>query len=102
MLLTTERHLHVEHVMGTVVSIDVRGTPPPDALIDGVVARLHAVDATFSTYRGDSAVRRLDRGELRLEDAGDDVRWVVERCEDLRRETGGFFDARVSGGFDPS
>jgi thiamine biosynthesis lipoprotein len=89
--------------MGTVVSLDVRGPAPAPATIDGLFAWLHEVDATFSTYREDSAIRRLDRGELALRDAPCDVRWVLERCEALRRDTGGFFDVRAAGpGRDPS
>jgi thiamine biosynthesis lipoprotein len=64
---------------------------------------LHSVDATFSTYKDDSEICRLDRGELALEDAHSDVRAVLARCEQLRGETRGFFDVRAAGaGLDPS
>ncbi len=102
MLGTPSRHLHVEHVMGTAVTIDVRGGPPPPGAIDEFVRSLHEVDAVFSPYRPESAVCRFGRGELRLADAPADLRWVVEQCEVLRDATGGFFDARATGGFDPS
>jgi FAD:protein FMN transferase len=65
-----------------------------------VFAWLRWVDATFSTYRADSEISRLDRGEL-----GDPhplVREVLDRCEALRRETGGYFDVRAGGQLDPS
>ena len=60
------------------------------------------VDATFSTYRADSEVCRLDRGELAPRDAHPLVREVLERCEALRERTGGYFDARAGGRLDPS
>ena len=63
---------------------------------------LRWVDATFSTYRADSEVCRLDRGELALRDAHPLVREVLERCEALREPTGGYFDARAGGRLDPS
>ena len=63
---------------------------------------LRWVDATFSTYRTDSEVCRLDRGELALRDAHPLVREVLERCEALREPTGGYFDARAGGRLDPS
>jgi thiamine biosynthesis lipoprotein len=66
------------------------------------VAWLHDVDAEFSTYRADSDVCRFDRGELLLCEASADLRWIVDRCEGLRRETGGSFDAYANGPFDPS
>ena len=67
-----------------------------------VFAWLRWVDATFSTYREDSEIRRIDRGELRVEDAHPAVQQVLARCERLRAETGGYFDARAGGRLDPS
>ncbi len=65
-------------------------------------AWLRWVDATFSTYRKDSEISRLDRGELSLTEADKDVRWVLARCETLREETDGYFDAHAAGPLDPS
>jgi thiamine biosynthesis lipoprotein len=65
-----------------------------------VFAWLRWVDATFSTYRPDSEISRLDRGEL--DDPHPLVREVLARCEALRVETGGLFDARAGGRLDPS
>jgi thiamine biosynthesis lipoprotein len=65
---------------------------------------LRFVDATFSTYKEDSEISRLNRGELALSDAHETVREVLARCEELREETGGYFDARapLPGRVDPS
>jgi FAD:protein FMN transferase len=65
-----------------------------------VFAWLRWVDATFSTYRADSEISRLDRGEL--DDLHPLVREVLARCEALRRETHGYFDPRAGGRLDPS
>jgi thiamine biosynthesis lipoprotein len=95
--------VHVEHVMGTVVSLDVRdaGTGAGQT-VAAAMAWLHDVDARFSTYRPESEIRRLDSGELKLAGASADVRRVLERCDALRVQTGGFFDAYVGGRLDPS
>ena len=63
----TERR--VEHVMGMPVVVDVRDGDAGPAAFDRVFEWLRFVDATFSTYRADSEIRRLDRGELALRDA---------------------------------
>jgi thiamine biosynthesis lipoprotein len=55
---------------------------------------LRFVDGTFSTYKAGSEVSRINRGELSIEDANPDVREVLDRCEELRHETKGYFDAR--------
>ncbi len=86
--------------MGTVASLDIRGGS--DHGLDAALRSLHDADARLSTYRADSEIRRLDRGELGLADASADVRAVLGRCEALRAETGGFFDARAGGRLDPS
>jgi thiamine biosynthesis lipoprotein len=98
------RHVHVQPVMGTVASLDVRGASAPAAraAFDLVMAWLHEVDRRFSTYRDDSEISRIGRGELSLAQAGDDVRWVLDRCARLRHETGGAFDERATGRLDPS
>src|SRR2546423_12155747 len=98
------RHVHVEAVMGTVVSLDVRGVPGPAAqsAFAEVMAWLHEVDRRFSTYRDDSEINRIDRGELPVAAASSDVRSVLERCAALREETGGAFDERAGGRLDPS
>jgi FAD:protein FMN transferase len=97
-----DKHVHVEHVMGTAVTFDVRGAQPEGDAIAAAVAWLHDVDAEFSTYRPESAVSRLVRGELAIADTSEQLRWVVRRCDRLRKETGGFFDAYATGAFDPS
>jgi thiamine biosynthesis lipoprotein len=92
----------VEHVMGMPVTVDVRDAAVGEDALDRVFDWLRFVDATFSTYRADSEIRRLDRGELALRDAHPDVREVLARCERLRAATGGYFDARARGPLDPS
>jgi thiamine biosynthesis lipoprotein len=97
---TATRRVYVEHVMGTVVSLDARAGDP--RAVPAAMAWLHDVDARFSTFRAESEIRRLERGELLPRDASSGVRWVLERCEALRRETRGHFDLRASGRLDPS
>jgi len=87
--------------MGTVFSLDVRDGDVTAARPE-VVALLHRLDALCSTYRPDSEVSRLRRGELRLVDCHPDVQRAAELCEDARRRTGGWFDARTGLAFDPS
>ncbi len=90
--------------MGTAVSLDVRGAAPARAraATDRLVAWLHDADARFSPYRDDSEIVRIDRGELDVADASPDVREILDRCERLRAQTGGAFDARARGRLDPS
>jgi thiamine biosynthesis lipoprotein len=90
--------------MGMPVRVAIRkGVAATDAVED-VFAWLRFVDATFSTYRRNSEISRLNRGELTPRNAHPVVREVLERCEAARAETGGYFDARapLRGPIDPS
>src|SRR5205823_11098564 len=92
----------VEQVMGMPIVVDVRDDDVDEAALDHVFAWFRWVDATFSTYKDDSEISRLARGELEPADALPEVRWVLNRCEELREETRGYFDARATGTLDPS
>jgi thiamine biosynthesis lipoprotein len=92
----------VEHVMGMGVVVDVRDRDVEESAVDDVFGWLRFVDDTFSTYKPESEICRLERGELSLADASPHVGEVLERCEELREETRGYFDARAAGNLDPS
>jgi thiamine biosynthesis lipoprotein len=93
----------VEQIMGLPVVVDVRDDGEADPAVDDLFDWLRWVDATFSTFKEDSEISRINRGELRREDAHPDVREVLERCDRLREETNGYFDMRApDGGIDPS
>lgn len=92
---TTNATSHVEYVMGTAVSFDLRDGAGDAGLVEAV-AWLHHVDETFSVYRHDSVISRLGRGELTLDDLDtidDDVTEVLLACEQLNDDSGGAFDA---------
>lgn len=123
---------HLENVMGTIVVIDVYAapgsaaagsaaagsaaagsaaadgaTPEPGGQISGqlaeAVAILRRADAVFSTWRADSPVSRLRRGEITRAQAPVEVAEILERCAAARDLSGGWFDPwAVPGGFDPS
>ena len=63
-------HRYVEHVMGMPVSLALRGrhadTAEGGAAWTAAMDELREVDRVFSTYRSDSVISRLDRGELDL------------------------------------
>ncbi|GAA4782745.1 FAD:protein FMN transferase [Actinomycetospora chlora] len=88
---------HVEHVMGLPVSLALRGRHAGDAAgraaWRAVMASLHDADRVFSTYRPDSAVSRLDRGELTLDAAPPEVGEVLALAERAERASGGAFSA---------
>ena len=91
---------HVEPVMGTVFSIVAEAGAGTEAGIAAAVARLHAIDAKFSTYRPDSPISRLARGEPVEHDP--EIAEVLRRCAEVEADTGGAFTAYPAGRLDPS
>ncbi|GAA2348227.1 FAD:protein FMN transferase [Streptomyces kunmingensis] len=90
--------------MGTVFSFDVRDRPTPairHALAEAV-RHLHRVDAVFSTYRPDSHISRLDRGEIRLKDCPPEVYEVLSLCARATHDSDGWFSVVPAGSLDPS
>jgi thiamine biosynthesis lipoprotein len=93
----------VEQIMGMPIVVDVRDDGVPGSALDDLFAWLRWVDGTFSTFKDDSEISRINRDELRREDADPLVRHVLDRCEELRDETDGYFDMRTpAGSIDPS
>lgn len=95
----------VEHIMGMPIGIEIHDPDVDPQALDVAFEWFRWVDATFSTYKADSEISRLNRGELTLADAHPDVRAVLGRCEELHEETEGYFDIRVPflrGVIDPS
>lgn len=78
--------------MGTTISLQTFGAAPDTE--DRFFDEIRGLEARLSRYRDDSEVMRLERGELRLDDASPQVREVLVRCEVIRTETGGAFDHR--------
>lgn len=97
-MAAASRHVHVEHVMGGPVTIEVRDpTLRPSVLTDALaeaVRLLHHADATFTTFDDASEIRRLDRGVLGIEDCHPDVAEVLARAAVLTARTRGAFDVR--------
>ena len=81
--------------MGMPIGVDVCDPDIGAKTVDRVYRWLRFVDATFSTYREDSEISRLNRGELALGQTHPAVRSVLRRCERLRMQTDGYFDMRA-------
>ncbi len=97
--------LRVEQIMGTAIGIDLRDLSVPASAADDAFASLRRADARFSTYRSDSEVSLLNRGELALASCSLELRQVLALAEQLRTGSRGYFDVgghRADRALDPS
>lgn len=105
--MTTAGLLHVEQVMGTVVTFDVRDPDLPAAVLEPALAaaveQLHRADAVFSTWNPGSALMRARAGHRPSESTADVLTQVERACERARDATRGWFDPwALPGGYDPT
>ncbi|MEN3583680.1 FAD:protein FMN transferase [Streptomyces sp. ZYX-F-203] len=90
--------------MGTVFSFDVRGGEPDTvgAAVAEAVAELHRSDSMFSTFRADSPISRLARGEVALGACPPEVARVLDLAAAATRVSGGWFSTSYGGRVDPT
>lgn len=92
---------HVEHVMGMPICLALRGRHAEDAsgrdAWRAVISDLREVDEVFSTYRPDSTISRLGRGEITAADLPVEVTEVLALAARAERASDGAFSARRQG-----
>lgn len=88
--------------MGMPVTVEVVDAAATADIFETVFAYFAYVDATFSTYKAESEISRLNRGELTLERASRDVQTIFTLAESTKRATDGYFDMWRNGACDPS
>jgi thiamine biosynthesis lipoprotein len=92
----------VEHLMGMPISLALRGRHAASAAGDeawqAVIDQLRHVDAIFSTYRPDSIINRLDRGELAVAECPAEVAEVLALGREAERISGGAFSIELPTG----
>ena len=92
----------VVNVMGMPVTVHVVDHKARNEAIDAVYDDFGLLDRTFSPFIRESAVSRINRGELRSEDAGQLVNQAIDLCRLYEQATDGYFSAWIDGRFDPS
>ncbi|GLZ40280.1 FAD:protein FMN transferase [Actinokineospora sp. NBRC 105648] len=92
---------YVEHVMNMPVSLALRGRHTDDrrarAAWAAVMADLRAADRVFSTYRPDSHISRLNRGELTPAECPPEVTQVLALGHEAEHDSDGAFSIHRPG-----
>jgi thiamine biosynthesis lipoprotein len=89
-------------IMGMPITVDIVDPAKPEDM-KAVFAYFESVDARFSTYKEDSEVMRMNRGEVPESELSDALKEVLALAERTKEETNGYFDIeRSDGSKDPS
>jgi thiamine biosynthesis lipoprotein len=90
-------------IMGMPITVDIADALATEEGLEEVFSYFIAVDKRFSTYKPESEIMRINRGELVKEECSDDMREIFKLAEKTKKETGGYFDIKKSDGtLDPS
>ena len=90
-------------MMGMPITVDVVDRSARSQDIAEIFSYFDAVDRRFSTYKQESEISRINRGEIALEAYSQDMKTVFALCDETKHMTNGFFDiVRRDGSRDPS
>lgn len=92
----------VRMMMGMPIIVEVVDASVTIEVFDRVFDYFAYVDGKFSTYKSESEISRINRGELAPKDASHDMQLIFALAEQTRQETDGFFDIRHNARIDPS
>jgi thiamine biosynthesis lipoprotein len=89
-------------IMGMPVTVEIVGHAAIEDLA-AVFDYFTYIDRKFSTYKPESEMMRINRGELAERDWSDDMKIIFMLAEETKQRTDGFFDIRrPDGSIDPS
>ncbi len=89
-------------IMGMPVMIQVVDASVTQEDINEVFSYCHFIDKKFSTYKKDSEISQINRGELKTQQFSHEIKKIFKLCEETKKETDGYFDINLNGILDPS
>jgi FAD:protein FMN transferase len=89
-------------LMGMPITVEIISPRTEMTNIDKIFDYFNYVDHKFSTYKDDSEISLINRKRLEKKDYSEDMKTVMQLCEQTKQETDGFFDINKNGKLDPS
>jgi FAD:protein FMN transferase len=89
-------------LMGMPVILEVVDPWVTSKTFDAIFDYFGYVDRKFSTYKRDSEISLINRQELSLNQASEDMQTIFALAEQTRQESGGYFAIEHNGMVDPS
>lgn len=91
-----------KHMMGMHITIEIVDRGVTDAIFESVFDYFTAVDKTFSPYKKESEISLINSGKVSENNYSDDMREIFQLADQTKQESGGYFDIRHNGKYDPS
>jgi len=88
--------------MGMPVVANVVDKGVTDEDINEVFSYFHHIDNKFSTYKENSEISQINRGELKAGQYSSEMKKILSLSEKTKKETNGYFDIHINDALDPS
>lgn len=89
-------------LMSMPITVEIVDKAAAQKDVDAVFDYFKYIDEVFSTYKEQSEISRINRGELTVAEASADMQTVFKLSEETKQATNGYFDIRHNGSYDPS
>jgi thiamine biosynthesis lipoprotein len=89
-------------LMGMPITVEIMDNTTSQDDLDSVFAYFATVDDTFSTYKDNSEITKINKGELSSAQYSEDMKTILALSEQTKQETHGYFDIQRNGVYDPS
>jgi len=88
--------------MGMHITIEVVDAFVKEKNIQEIFRYFTYIDKTFSTYKVDSEITKINKGLIEEADYSEDMKTVLALCDRTQKETNGYFDSVHDGMIDPT
>ena len=90
-------------IMGMHITVEIVDSQATLEIFEEIFSYFVAVDKQFSTYKNDSEIMRINRGEISIDKYSSEMREIFSLAEKTKQETFGYFDIKKPDGtLDPS
>lgn len=89
-------------IMGMPITIEILAETVAQEDLETAFAYFVSVDEIFSTYKVDSEIAKINRGELLAAEYSDEMQEILALSAQTKAETLGYFDIQHNGQYDPS
>lgn len=89
-------------LMGMPITVEVVDNKVKKKDLDDVYKYFNYVDEKFSTYKRNSEIMKINRGEIKQSNYSADMKKVLSLCKKTNLQTNGFFDITHNGQMNPS
>lgn len=77
------------------ITVEVIDSTADEKILDKVFKYFEHIDEKFSTYKDISEISKINRGEIKIDDASDEMKEVFALCDQTKKETNGYFDIQT-------